>query len=65
MGWQEEVREILEAATWPPRTAGLRRSPWAKLVALALLGWALVELLRRLRAGARATGVARAFVQRL
>ena len=64
MGWQEEIREILETANWPPRATGLRRSPWARLVALALLGWALAELLTRLRAGARAAGAARASVER-
>jgi len=53
MRWQHEVREILEKANWPPRAAGLATSPWPKIIALALLGWALAELLSRAEEGAR------------
>ncbi len=53
MRWQEEVREILEKANWPPRATGLAASPWPKVIALAVLGWALAELLTRVEEGAR------------
>lgn len=54
MRWQEEVREILEKANWPPKTSSLPASPWPRVIALAVLGWALAELLARAEEGARA-----------
>lgn len=53
MRWQQEVREILERANWPPKASGLVASPWPKIIALAVLGWAVAELLARAEEGAR------------
>jgi hypothetical protein len=54
MGWQREVREILDRADWPPRPATVAGTPWLKVVLLALAGWALAELLSRIEESARA-----------
>ena len=52
MRWQREVRDILEKANWPPRAVGLATSPWPRIIALAILGWILAELLSRVDLGA-------------
>ena len=54
MGWQREVREILDKADWPPRPANVAGAPWLKVVLLALAGWIVAELLSRAEENARA-----------
>ncbi len=53
MRWQQEIREILEKADWPPRAPRLSASPWPKVIALAMLGWAVAELLSRAEEASR------------
>ncbi len=53
MRWQQEIHEILEKANWPPRAPSLATSPWPKIIALAVLGWAVAELLSRAEESAR------------
>lgn len=53
MRWQQEIREILEKADWPPKASRLATSPWPKIIALAVVGWALAELLTRAEDSAR------------
>lgn len=53
MGWQDEVREILERSDWPPKAGAVARIPWLRVVLLALAGWIVAELLTRAEEGAR------------
>jgi hypothetical protein len=53
MRWQQEIHEILEKANWPPTASDLAASPWPRVVALALIGWAVAELLARAGDNAR------------
>jgi len=53
MGWQNEVREILEKSDWPPKAGAMVRVPWLKVVLLAAAGWMVAELLTRAEEGAR------------
>ncbi len=53
MRWQQEIQEILEKANWPPRTTELVASPWPRIIALAVLGWALAEVLSKIEEGNR------------
>ena len=50
MRWQQEIHDILEKANWPPDTSGLIASPWPRVIAFALVGWGLAELVARLGA---------------
>lgn len=53
MGWQDEVREILERSDWPPKARAVAKVPWVKVVLLAIAGWIVAELLTRAEASAR------------
>jgi hypothetical protein len=54
MGWQDEVRDILERSDWPPKPGAMVRVPWVRVVLLAAAGWIVAELLTRAEEGARA-----------
>ena len=53
MGWQDEVREILERSDWPPKARAVVKVPWLKVVLLAIAGWIVAELLTRAEESAR------------
>jgi hypothetical protein len=53
MGWQDDVREILEKSDWPPRPGAMVKVPWVKVAMLAAAGWIVAELLTRAEEGAR------------
>ncbi len=54
MGWQDDVRDILEKADWPPRPSVVSKSPWPKVILLAAIGWMVAELLSRAEESFRA-----------
>lgn len=53
MGWQDEIKDILEQSNWPPKVSEIQSSAWPRIVALAVLGWVLAEMFSRLESGAR------------
>ncbi len=53
MGWQDEVREILERSDWPPKARAVVKIPWLKVALLAIAGWIVAELLTRAEESAR------------
>jgi hypothetical protein len=50
MRWQQEIHDILEKSNWPPDTSSLVASPWPRVIAFALVGWGIAELIARLGA---------------
>jgi len=53
MGWQNEIREILERSDWPPKAGAVGKVPWLKVLLLAIAGWMVAELLTRAEESAR------------
>jgi hypothetical protein len=53
MGWQDDIREILEKSDWPPTPGAIVKVPWLRVVLLAVAGWVVADILTRAAEGAR------------